>query len=206
MPTAPSRYDSIAQLWSTVTVPPITRREAERVAERIFRHFGAVKLGGPDMVHPARFRGHARRCWISPRRSGGSEKGWQRLVHDVSHDLFAHRHPDFRPHAGGHATLELEIAEFVVRSGWLSGTLKPRQPAKPTALERRAIKIARTEAAIARWEAKRRRADKALQKFRRRYRALIRSSPSDPQHLAPQSSANASPSSARAPSTQEECP
>lgn len=206
MPTAPSRYDSIAQLWSTVTVPAITRGEAERAAARIYRRFGAVKFGGPRMLYPARFRGPARRCWISPRGNGGSDKGWQRLVHDVSHRIFAHRHPKFRPHAGGHANLELEIAEFVVRSGWLSGTLKPRQRAKPTALERRANKIARTEAAIARWEAKRRRADKALQKMRRRYRALIRSSPSDPQQVGPQSSANASPSSARARSTQEKCP
>lgn len=168
------RYDAVNAVWSTVAVPPITRAEAERAARRLHRHFGGLALGGPHMRGPARFNGEVRRCWITSRSNAGPEKGWPRLVHDVSHRIFARRHPNFRPHAGGHATLEREIAEFVVQSRWLEGVLKPRPTAKPTAPERRAKRIAQTEAAMARWQSKRRRAETALEKLRRRHRDLMR--------------------------------
>lgn len=168
------RYDAVNAMWSRVTLPPVTRIEAERAARRLYRHFGGLSLGGPNMLGPVRFNGEVRRCWIISRTNAGLEKGWPRLVHDVSHRIFERRHPNFRPHAGGHATLEREIAEFVVQSRWLEGTLKPRPPAKPTVSERRAKRIAQTEAAIARWQSKRRRADMALKKLSRRHRDLVR--------------------------------
>ncbi len=174
MTTTESRYDAVAQLWSAVTVPPITRIEAERAARRIYQHFGSVRLGGPDMTRAARFNGRARRCWITPRTNAGLSKGWQRIVHDVSHRIFARRHPNFRPHAGGHARLEHEIASYVVAKGWLTGTLRSNAKRKPTRAERRAQAIARTESAIARWTSKLRRAQTALRKLRRRHRAQLR--------------------------------
>lgn len=124
-----SRYDVIAQVWSTVTVPPLTRTEAERAARRIYRHFGPVRLGGPHMTRAVRFNGRVRRCWITRKTNAGLSKGWQRLVHDVSHRIFAQRHPHFRPHAGGHARLEHEIASYVIAKGWLSGTLRSKRRA-----------------------------------------------------------------------------
>lgn len=168
------RYDAVNAMWSTFTVPPITRTEAERAARRLYRHFGGLALGGPQMRGPARFNSEVRRCWITSRSNAGLEKGWPRLVHDVSHRIFTRRHPNFRPHAGGHATLERQIAEFVVQSRWIEGRLKPRPSVKPTPPERRAKRIAQTEAAIARWQSKRRRAETALEKLRRRHRNLMR--------------------------------
>jgi hypothetical protein len=169
-----TRYDPINALWSSLTRPAISRLEAERAARRIYRHFGAVALGGPLMTGAARFSGTVRRCWITPRVNDGLDKGWPRLVHDVSHRIFARRHPNFRPHAGGHAVLEREITEYVIEQGWLTGKLKPAAARKATPQERRDKRLAQTEAAIARWESKRRRADNALKKLRRRHRAQRR--------------------------------
>lgn len=169
-----SRYDVIAQLWSKVTVPPLTRTEAERAARVIYRHFGPVRLGGPHMTCAARFNGRVRRCWVTSKTNAGLRKGWQRLVHDVSHRIFAQRHPNFRPHAGGHARLEYEIATHVISERWLTGTLRPKAARKLPVAERRAQAIARTEAAIARWDSKLRRAQTALRKLRRRLRTQHR--------------------------------
>lgn len=169
-----TRYDPIATCWSAITTPPISRTEAERAARRIYRHFGAATLGGPLMTRAARFNGGVRRCWISPLVNAGPNRGWQRLVHDISHEIFARRHLTFRPHAGGHAVLEREIVEYVIDSRWLQGSLKPPQRPKPTGQERRIQRLSRTEAAMGRWESKRRRAERALKKLRRRHQALLR--------------------------------
>ena len=174
MTTTDSRYDAVAQLWSAVTVPPVTRSEAERAARRIYQHFGSVRLGGPRMIRVARFNGRVRRCWITSKTNAGLNTGWQRIVHDVSHRIFAHRHPNFRPHAGGHARLEHEIARYVIAKGWLTGTLRSKATRKPTVAERRAQAVTRTESAIARWTSKLRRAQTALRKLRRRHRAQLR--------------------------------
>ena len=168
-----SRYDAISEMWTAVMVPPLTRIEAERAARRIFHHFGAIGLGGPHMIRSARFSGRVRRCWITRKTNAGLSKGWQRLVHDVSHRIFAQRHPNFRPHAGGHARLEHEIATYVITQGWLSGTLRPKVRSKPTTPERRAQAIERTESAITRWDSKLRRAQSALRKLRRRHRGQL---------------------------------
>lgn len=174
MATADERYATVHAVWSSVTVPPITRIEAERAARGLYRHFGGVGFGGPHMDAAARFNGKVRRCWISPRTNAGLNKGWQRLVHDVSHRIFALRHPSFRPHDGGHATLEREMAQHAVQSGWLAGKLKPKVHARPTPAERRDGRIAHVQAAIARWQSKRKRAETALRKLQRQLRTLER--------------------------------
>ena len=109
-------------------LPAITREEADKACARIFRHFGAKALGGPNMLYDARWRRPTRRCWISPRPTKGHDKGWGRLIHDASHIIFRRRHPSFRPHDGGHARLEREIAQYVVAQGWLTGSLKTKVP------------------------------------------------------------------------------
>lgn len=172
MSAADPRYVPVAQAWPA-TLPPLTRAEAERAARRLFRKFGGVALGSPSMMFAARFR-RVRTCWLSSKETSGHFKGWGRLAHDVSHDIFRARHPSFRPHDGGHATLEREIAEFIVAQGWLSGALRPAEPTKPGLEEKRAKRLAQTDAAIERWTRKQRRAENALRKLKRRQRALLR--------------------------------
>lgn len=166
------RYVPVANTWPAV-LPPITRAEAERAGRRLFRHFGGTALGSPAMNGPARFR-RVRTCWISRAITRGHFRGWGRLAHDVSHDIFEARHPSFRPHDGGHATLEREIAEYIVAQGWLAGALKSAAPVKPSLDDKRAKRLAQTEAALERWERKRRRAENAIKKLKRRQRVLLR--------------------------------
>lgn len=145
-------------------LPSITRYEAERAAKRIFKHFGSVAQGGPLQTRPAKMRYGVRVCWLSPKPTSGHHKGWGRLIHDVSHDIFRARHPNFRPHDGGHATLEAEIAQFVASSGWLDGTLKPALPNPDLVWLKKKEAI---EASIKRWTTKRKRAETALAKLNR---------------------------------------
>lgn len=163
------RYTPVAQTLPPV-LPPITRVEAERAARLLIRHFGGTRHGSALQTAPVRFR-RVRRCWISSKPTKEHHKGWGRLVHDVSHSIFRARHPGFRPHDTGHALLEQELAAFVVGNGWLNGTLK-KEP--PTKADVRATKLARTQARLAAWSAKLRRAQNAVRKLERRQRALER--------------------------------
>lgn len=111
----------------------------------------------------------ARTCWASTKPTTGHHKGWGRMIHDASHEIFEVRHPNARAHDGGHATLEREMAEHVERMGWaiqLTPTPKPRRSYEE--------RIEHTRNLIDRWERKAKRAENAMKKLRRRVRALIR--------------------------------
>ncbi len=112
-----------------------------------------------------------RRCWISPRPSGLLSKSWRRLVHDISHRVFNARSRSVRPHGGFHAKLEHEMAEYVIAKGWLSGNLKTVTVKPKPSLQ---DKLGHVEAAIKWWESKRKRAETALRKLRKKHRTLTR--------------------------------
>lgn len=166
------KYDEVNAAWRAAPAAPITRLEAERAARRIFKRFGKVADGSPNMTGPAEFR-RVRACWVSL-KGNRIDKGWPRLVHDVSHDIWEKRHPSAKPHGPAHAALELEITRHVLEAGWIQGRLRPPEPAKLTAAERQAKRLRETIAAIARWESKQRRAERALRKLRARRRRLER--------------------------------
>ncbi len=127
LPKAGERYAPIDDAWATSKLPPVTRQEAERAANKIAARFGGVQHGGPHMDAPYRVR-RIRLCWIT--RTGASTyKGWPRLVHDLSHQIFRARHPRWTPHHPAHARLEREITEFVLGAGWLAGSLRSIQAA-----------------------------------------------------------------------------
>lgn len=149
-------------------LPPLDRKTSVRRANQLVRHFGRLGLGSPNQTRPAslaqwRCEG-GRRVWISARPTTGHHKGWGRLIHDVSHIVFAARHPFARPHDGGHAALEREMAEYVVRKGWL--VPRPRQD-KPNSIDRKKERQHRLLVRLKRWESKHRRAENALKKIRR---------------------------------------
>lgn len=160
------------------TLPPITKVEALRAYRRLVRAFGGL-AHMPVTVAEGRGRpiiskrGAARTCWASTKPTTGHSKGWGRLIHDASHYVFRIRHPHARPHDGGHATLEREMAEYVAaRPEWLGGLLKPieRKAPKPDA----AARLARVDAAIVRWQVKEHRAINALRKLKRKRARLDR--------------------------------
>jgi hypothetical protein len=155
--------------------PAVTRREIFPYYLRLITAFGKVKdmpvgVAEARLNRPARpHHGVARACWASTKPTTGHAKGWGRMIHDASHDIFGDRHPKARPHDGGHATLEREMSEYVERKGWAV----PKAPvlkARPTYAER----IEHTRNLIDRWERKAKRAENAMRKLRRRVRAMIR--------------------------------
>jgi len=166
------RYAPVAAALPSI-LPPITREEADRAQRMLCRKFGGKAHGSVNMTHAVR-RYPVRRCWISLKPTRGESKGWGRLIHDVSHRIFERRHPTFRAHDGGHATLEREIAQFVAASGWLDGGLRPKARVKLSTEERRLVRLERTEASITRWLAKQKRAENALRKLKTRRRVLLR--------------------------------
>lgn len=149
------------------TLPPLTRKAAMTFAQHLTKRFGKLGLGSPNQLRPASLSSwrifEGRRCWASPKPTAGTNhfKGWGRLIHDVSHLVFQARHPSFSPHAGGHATLEREMAEYVVAKGWLEV-----KPPKPTPDK----KVARYESAqvrLKKWESRLKRCNTAIRKLRR---------------------------------------
>jgi hypothetical protein len=156
-------YDVCNSLWPDI-IPAISRVEAERAAKRLWVHFVDK--------HPPSYVRKARRCWLSPKPvtnvARNRDKGWHRLVHDVSH--IAHdRQSASKSHGGWHAEREIAMVRYVLAQGWLDGRLKPttRPKAKPPIqAERHQAILVR----IKRWETKKRRAETALKKLVRQRR------------------------------------
>lgn len=154
------------------TLPPLTRVAAGDYARRLLRRFGRVEDGAVGhMLHPVTWpRTLGRTCWASVKPTQRSDhfKGWGRLIHDISHLVFRARHPSFRPHDGGHARLEREVAAYVAGAGWLT----PKAPVVRHATAE--DKLAILDASVKRWTTKARRAATALAKLRRRKASLLR--------------------------------
>lgn len=171
------RYVPVGQALPD-TLPPLNRADGMRYAQRLVKKFGKLGLGSPNQTRAASLYDwritDGRRVWIStrPTRRDNHHKGWGRLIHDVSHIVFAARHPSFRTHDGGHATLEREIAEYVVRKGWL--TPAPRKH-EPDPVDRKKVRQHRLLVRLKRWESKRKRAETALRKLRHSLRRIERS-------------------------------
>lgn len=159
-------YQSVGEIWAGVSRPPLSMVEALRAARRLTRHFGAVKHGAPHQLVPARVPAKARRCWASQRADVTLHKGWERLVHDVSHKVFRHRHPQLNPHHPSHARLEREMAAYVLAQGWLGGKLAPAAPPTRTLTERREARRANLTARLTRWQTREKRARTAMRKIR----------------------------------------
>jgi hypothetical protein len=160
----PNIYDSVNKIWPK-EIPPCTRIEAQRGAQRLVTAFIGASYGAPRV----------RRCWIALSPPYGTlSRGWRRLVHDVSHRAWSAQHRGQRPHSGFHAALEREMAEYVVSHGWLDGKLKPTPTAKPTRQERRASRLAGAEAKLAAWERRVKLATGKVRRWRRRVQALRR--------------------------------
>jgi hypothetical protein len=173
--TNSERYQHVGNTLPAM-LPAITRVEASKANRLICRHFGKRSLGPVTMLFDVEPYARVRVCWLSAKLSHGADhrKGWGRLIHDLSHYIFRRRHPHFRPHECGHATLEREIAAYVVSKGWLEGTLKPEVPAKQTTEERRRASLERLEERLKRWDVKQRRANSAIKRLTRQRASLMR--------------------------------
>lgn len=161
-------YEIVNRAWPD-NLPSLSPPEAMSAARRLYRWSlkrkwdGKVKLRamrgravtfGPDVM------------WIDPRR------GWGGLVHSMSHRVHLRKNgmrPDYAEHDWRHEALELAMIRHVVASGWLEGKLR-REPKPAPEINATQLGRDRTQAAIARWTTKAKRADTALRKLRRRLR------------------------------------
>lgn len=152
-------YAGVNERWKETALPSCTSAEALRAARRLARHFGGAL--------PTR----ARRCWVAVTPPFDSNRGWSRLVHDMSHRVYARQTWQNRKtpqHSAVHAELELRMTEYVIGSGWLSGSLRETKKPAPTTAD----KLDHVRALIKRWESKARRAKFALYKLNRRERRM----------------------------------
>lgn len=177
------RYTEVNQR----SYPPLTRKDAYQVARRLLRKLGSptfcavrdIKEDG-NPVLPSRVvldnifafyidhnTSKGRTCWASAKPTTGHDKGWGRLIHDVSHMLQQYRHPGERPHGGSHHSIEREVAMCVDTSGYI----RAFTPQKINREAGRAARLIRQRARLDRWVAKRKRADTAIKKLTRTIKA-----------------------------------
>lgn len=172
-------YKASNDVWPKV-IPPLSREEAARAYAKLARKFGKAKDATPGL----RFRDMAthsrvRTCWIATGKhgspTGSLHKGWRRLVHDFSHRLHRYRYPGKRPHGSFHATVEAEVVAYLLSTDWLGGTLATDVAPPPITREAKvAAEVDGLAARLKRWESKRKRAETAIAKIKRRQSYLLR--------------------------------
>jgi hypothetical protein len=176
------KYRSVNGAWPQATLPVLTGPEAVTATKRLWRSVMHKPCQYPVVVstgHRAgRFptgrygtrllRDDRKRCLVLV---VNPQAGWHELVHSLSHRLHRRLHPGKPEHddLGRHAFVERTMIEHVVNSGWLEGALK--RPEKPKVeIDVRQVRRARVQSRIQSWEAKRKRAERALAKLRRQSR------------------------------------
>jgi len=158
-PVNRNRYNvAVNSVWPK-ELPPMT----DNVARRAFRALYHHRFGKPWRGHKLRIvRGRRRRTYwnrLAP------DSGWHAFIHDLSHDFHAKQYPKEKPHGPMHGAVERDLIEQVLARGWLNEA--PKAPkAKP---ERNIIGERKAAVALrlAKWEAKRKRAETAIKKLRR---------------------------------------
>lgn len=161
------RYHEVNGVIFEQSTPPLTRHEATRAVRKLARHFLSDERKRERVIR----RCPPNRAWLSRKPSYFVSKGWRRLAHDVSHEIFAALYPTKRPHDPLHEHYENQVATYIVEHKWLEGALLPKKrPPKPppTEYEKRARELDNCNAAIKRWESKAKRAANALKKLRRK--------------------------------------
>jgi hypothetical protein len=165
------RYERVNAAWPPGPLPALTAAEAASAARRLYR-FGYSLFDRKRAYRgPVRITSGRNYSYV---RSGvlrvNPEKGWHDLVHDLSHYVHS-RCTNEAAHRGGHAFVERVMIEHVVKSGWLTGTLK--RPEKPKLVRNvKADNYANAISRLKRWETKAKRAQTAIRKLRisvRRY-------------------------------------
>ena len=147
-----------ANAWPN-EIPPLTRDEAAKAVQRLWKKFG--NIGWTPRLAPEKVR----RVWIPAKPPFNTlHRGWRRLVHDMSHRIARHLHPNRPPHDLRHEWLEGEMVEYVLSTDWLQGGLKPKEkPARPA----QELRYERVLVRLASWERKAKRAENAIKKLRR---------------------------------------
>ena len=171
-------YGQVNRMWPD-EIPPITKEEAFKAYKLLTRKFGSKKVWSEyynkwetKKLYIGRRR--PRRCWIC--LSGNCnllDRGWRRLVHDISHRVYDFRFPQSsRDHNIAQAKIEQEMAQFVIDSGWLDGKLKSKPKPKPTKDEKQTAKTKNLIKLIRSCERKETTAKTYIRKYRLKLKRL----------------------------------
>lgn len=159
LPQDGGRYSRVNAKWPA-QVPALTGPEALGAAKRLYRFgMGHAFRGRWALTSGNRF---------SYPRGGvfyvNAGKGWSHLVHDISHHVHSLKYPKHRAHDATHTEIERDMVDYVLAKGWLAGTLKRAERAKP---DPRALAYQSVVARLKRWESRAKRAATAIKKLRR---------------------------------------
>jgi len=161
-------------------LPPITFEEAEKAYKLLVKKFGKLKDASPSRFSNMKIRRwrkvgdkvwktKVRKCWIA--LSGDVSflsRGWRRLAHDISHMVYRYRNPKARfQHSFQQAELELEIINYIISQGWLSGSLKSKVIIL-TKSDKRQQKIDHLQKLINKWQRKQKIANTFIRKYHKK--------------------------------------
>ena len=181
-------YGQVNRMWPD-ELPILEKVEAERAYKRLIAKFGTKKVWSDfygkwitkkKSVRLTRKRGtkswkvEVRKCWLSLNGDTNSlSKGWRRLVHDVSHDVYEFRFPNSsRDHNIAQAKIEHEMAQYVIAQGWLEGKLKPKIKTPLTKDEKKSKKFLNYERLLKKWMSKMSLANTKIKIYKRRIKNL----------------------------------
>jgi hypothetical protein len=164
--TIRDRYDEVAAAWPD-DIPALSAQEAVSAAKRLYRFGMGKAFKGTFRITSGNRYSYIRGgvFYVNP------ERGWRELIHSTSHLVFSLLHPEASGHDPGHVHHEREMAIYAVSRGWLRGSLKSAfKPLQNTTLS----KLARIDAAAARWQKKLRRAETAIKKLKNKRQYYVR--------------------------------
>jgi len=107
-------------------------------------------------------------------------RGWENMVHELSHDFHNRVNRGKAPHSVEHSYLEKAMVAYVLECGWLEGKLKPVE--KPAKLPKpkpdpRVVAHDRVCKRITAWKLKLKRATSALAKLEKEEKKLAKRRP-----------------------------
>jgi len=168
MPT-PDEWNRLVNSKWPNDVPKPSAQEAISGAKRLYR-----KIMGRPWRGKWKITSGNRNTW--PRNGTfyvNPDHGWNGfdgIIHLMAHYLHRKRYPGKRPHHYTELELEKELTNYAIAHGFHEGRLKAKaRPSKPKP-DRRTTKLQSATEAMKRWEAKRKRAETAVKKYRKKVR------------------------------------
>ena len=171
-------YAQVNGAWPDDLKPP-TPKEALAGAKRLIRlayrianedreiKISVPRLGKMKITSGRRYTYPRRGVWyVNPNNKHFYFDGWRGIVHGISHWAGRRFWPGEDPHSPRHVWIEKVMVDYAVKH-FLAGQLARPTKDKPQA-DPIATRAKRVADAIGRWEAKKRRAENALRKLRRR--------------------------------------